>query len=109
MAKKLFEILSSNKEFAQEMFLGGDRSLSRGGYVVVKYKKYIYLEHRLVFYANGVIIPEGMEIHHIDSDKTNNRLENLLILTHDEHVKLHVEKETELLEVSKLLCFIGDK
>lgn len=31
-----------------------------------------------------------MEIHHIDSDKSNNRADNLCYLSHDEHVKQHL-------------------
>lgn len=102
--KKLYEILSSNKEFAIDMFLKGTRSFTETGYVLITYGKYRYLEHRLVFYAKGITIPEGMEIHHIDSDKTNNRFDNLLILSSSEHLKLH----QELVDVSRQLCFIGD-
>lgn len=45
--------------------------------------------HQLVcVYFNGEI-PEGYEIHHIDSNKSNNEPENLLCLSKAEHTALH--------------------
>ena len=32
---------------------------------------------------------EGFDIHHLNECKTDNRLENLVYLTHAEHTKLH--------------------
>ena len=32
---------------------------------------------------------KGMDIHHIDKNKMNNSLENLVYLTHSEHAKIH--------------------
>jgi|GEM_PF-758225 len=48
--------------------------------------------HRAVWiYYNGCI-PEGdYHIHHIDRNKTNNNLENLMLLTNSEHKKLHLK------------------
>lgn len=40
-----------------------------------------YLIHRLVWIAFHGAIPEGMQINHIDEDKTNNRLDNLELMT----------------------------
>ena len=34
-------------------------------------------------------IPKGFEIHHIDHDRLNNRVENLQLLSKDEHLKKH--------------------
>ena len=49
-------------------------------------------EHVLIYCAaNGVTeLPEGMEIHHLDENKTNNAMSNLIMLTTSDHAKLHV-------------------
>ena len=38
---------------------------------------------------------EGFDIHHIDENKMNNSLENLIYLTHSEHTKIHSENMSE--------------
>lgn len=45
--------------------------------------------HRVVWEKHFGLIPEGYEIHHRDTDKTNNSPENLLCLTPSEHAQLH--------------------
>ncbi|MEN6664370.1 MAG: HNH endonuclease signature motif containing protein [Phycisphaerae bacterium] len=40
--------------------------------------------------------PKGWEIHHIDSDKTNNSLDNLAIVTRRGHQLLHSQKIQKL-------------
>lgn len=42
--------------------------------------------HRLVYEAFNGKIPEGMQVNHIDEDKTNNRLDNLNLITCKENV-----------------------
>ena len=55
-------------------------------------------EHRVVLMkALGLTTwPEGWEIHHIDSDKTNNSLDNLAIVTKAGHQLLHSQKLQKL-------------
>ena len=45
-----------------------------------------YRVHRLVWSAFHGEIPEGYEINHIDEDKTNNRLDNLELVTRKENI-----------------------
>jgi hypothetical protein len=45
--------------------------------------------HRDVWCFHNGEMPENYDIHHINGDKTDNRLENLQILPKSEHTKLH--------------------
>ena len=49
------------------------------------------LLHRLIYEEVYGSIPKGYAIHHIDGDKTNNNLDNLMILTKSNHHKLHMK------------------
>lgn len=72
-----------------------DRVISDKGYVMVylpghpvaKANGYA-LEHRLVMYEAGFDIA-GMHVHHLDGDKTNNDPSNLVVVTCEEHARLH--------------------
>jgi hypothetical protein len=45
-------------------------------------------------WQNGICsTPEGFHVHHVDFNKTNNDPENLVILSHSEHRKIHSDKE----------------
>ena len=62
----------------------------RGGYFHVylfKNKKYKHhLVHRLVYEAFNGEIPEGLQVNHINEDKTDNRLCNLNLMTRKENM-----------------------
>lgn len=45
-----------------------------------------YLLHRLVWESFNSVIPDGLEINHIDGDKKNNVLSNLEVVTRRENV-----------------------
>jgi hypothetical protein len=47
------------------------------------------LEHRMVAYDAGWVIPEGHHLHHKNGVKHDNRIENLEIIAIDEHSRLH--------------------
>ena len=50
----------------------------------------IVMEHRYVVEkALGITLPDYFDVHHINGDKTDNRIENLAIMTHKAHTKLH--------------------
>ncbi|NBP04508.1 MAG: HNH endonuclease [Proteobacteria bacterium] len=60
------------------------------GYPGKKYRgKYCY-EHILNYWKNTNKLPEsGYEIHHLDGNHRNNKIENLLLVTSKEHRKIH--------------------
>ena len=51
--------------------------------------KRLRMEHDLVWEAHYGKIPEEMQIHHIDGDKTNNDISNLQLVTPLEHKRIH--------------------
>lgn len=50
------------------------------------------LIHTLVYEAFNGPRAGGMDIHHIDGDKYNNRPENLILLSPSDHVALHAQE-----------------
>lgn len=63
--------------------------MNKNGYLLVNLwkdsKQIHYLVHRLVYEAFHGKRPEGMEINHIDEDKSNNSIKNLNLMTHKEN------------------------
>ena len=52
--------------------------------------KHIYYHHYVMCMYMGLSeIPQGMVVHHIDFDKTNNNIDNLALMTNCAHSKLH--------------------
>lgn len=57
--------------------------------------------HRYIWEFYNGEIPEGCEIHHIDSDKSNNSISNLAMLPKKEHAKLHGNNQSDILLAKK--------
>ena len=49
--------------------------------------QYTFCEHRCVWVWFNGDIPDGFEINHIDADRSNNRIENLEMVTHSENIQ----------------------
>lgn len=74
------------------------RTVTPNGYVRVREPSHpladgngYVLEHRKVVYDAG-IDADGMDVHHKNRDRTDNRLENLAVMTHADHMRLHAEE-----------------
>ena len=45
--------------------------------------------HRYIYQREYGILPSNEDVHHIDGNKDNNNLDNLIALRHTDHMKLH--------------------
>ena len=78
---------------------GAGRWLLGGAYVVLYRPEHplanergTVLEHRMVLHDAGIKIPPGIDVHHRNGDRADNRLENLQLLPRTEHQMLHGER-----------------
>lgn len=76
------------------------RRVRKDGYVFIyrpghplAYESGWVREHRLVVFEAGIPVPPGTNVHHINGIKSDNRLENLEVLSVAEHARLHKVKE----------------
>ena len=56
------------------------------GYLTFRSKQKLWRVYRAVYETFGSEIPDGFEIDHIDTVRTNNNVENLRIVTHEENL-----------------------
>ena len=74
-----------------------ERAIDKRGYVFVhspehphKNKDGMVREHILVMEkALGYMIPEGYCVHHVNGNKSDNRIENLMLMRVGDHTALH--------------------
>jgi hypothetical protein len=55
------------------------------GYVSFMFNGNNYLAHRVIWEMHNGIIPEGMQVDHINRDRLDNRIENLRLATHQQN------------------------
>lgn len=56
------------------------------GYQEIKYQQKEYRAHRIIWEMFNGPIPENMEIDHIDGNGSNNKIENLRCVTHQQNI-----------------------
>ncbi len=67
----------------------GGRFKTRKGYIRIYVEGGYVFEHRYIFEKMCGEIPRNHVIHHIDGDKENNQIENLMCLSKKDHDTLH--------------------
>jgi hypothetical protein len=70
----------------------GSIQINDAGYIVIRKNNKTIREHRLVMenYLGRKLLPFPYEvIHHIDGNRTNNNISNLIIMTNSEHTSMH--------------------
>lgn len=75
----------------------GGKKFNRSGYVLVLAKGHpmaerngYMMEHRLVMSTHlGRTLSKDEDVHHINGNKTDNRIENLEVINHSEHTIMH--------------------
>ena len=92
-----FETRSKAKSGENAWNFKGYRRKTTRGYIV-RYvpdhpnasKDGLVMEHRLVMEEHlGIILPKEFDVHHLNGDKQDNRIENLAVMTHDAHTRFH--------------------
>lgn len=62
----------------------------KNDYCAIGFNGKKFQEHRLIVLWHGKVIGENDVVHHIDGNKLNNRIENLVVWDHDFHKNWHI-------------------
>lgn len=91
----LFDNRSARRGEKSPTWKGG-KTRSRKGYVVLRNDGDVIFEHRAIMEAHiGRKLTDDEVVHHINGDKTDNRLENLQLMTRGEHSTMHNKRRKD--------------
>jgi HNH endonuclease len=68
--------------------LNGYIMVTRPGHPLAGARGRVY-EHRLVVWDAGLLTDPTLAVHHRNGDRADNRIENLEVLSHADHLRLH--------------------
>ena len=74
---------------------------TKQGYLLGQFNKKPKRMHIFVWEKYNGKVPNGYYVHHIDGNKNNNSIENLILMTPHEHNLHHLEVEPKRVEQSK--------
>lgn len=89
-------IHSFKRKGAKEKYTYG--GVTSKGYLALHLPSIVKKVHNIVWETFIGPIPEGYDIHHINGNKQDNRLENLCLLEHFSHSLLHNQDETHIIQ-----------
>lgn len=77
--KRLGRLKSLNKKLIGEF---ADKVIDKDGYRKVKLNNRQYKAHRIVYMMHFNALPMDLEIDHVNGDRSDNRIENLRVVSH---------------------------
>lgn len=84
--------------------------ITKKGYVIICVNHKFVFKHRYIYEKVFGKIPEGKVIHHIDHNKLNNNIDNLVALTIGEHNSIHSKGKKQSHNIrSQKICQIDKK
>lgn len=89
-----FELRKLNKKPSIE-FNGFNYTIRKDGYYRKTSKDRSLLHSDIWIFHKGNI-PKGSDIHHIDNNKCNNNIENLVMITKEQHGRIHSKQGSEV-------------
>ena len=67
----------------------GNWAVCKDGYMRIRLFGHAFSVHRLIWVLHNSLIPEGMQIDHINRIRTDNRIENLRVVTQRQNLSNH--------------------